>query len=75
MDAAPGEAADGLVPLSRRSSRARDGTIHAVYSYFVAGGKSMKHAAFNEAWVQAPGRPVASIEPAAGRLETRYRYC
>jgi predicted neuraminidase len=31
----------------------RDGTIHAVYSYFVAGGKSMKHAALNEAWVKA----------------------
>lgn len=31
----------------------RDGTIHAVYSYFVEGGKSMKHAAFNEAWVCA----------------------
>jgi predicted neuraminidase len=31
----------------------RDGTIHAVYSYFVDGGKSMKHAAFNEAWVRA----------------------
>ncbi len=31
----------------------RDGRIHAVYSYFVAGGKSMKHAAFNEAWVRA----------------------
>lgn len=31
----------------------RDGTIHALYSYFVDGGKSMKHAAFNEAWVQA----------------------
>jgi predicted neuraminidase len=31
-----------------------DGTIHVVYSYFVEGGKSMKHAAFNEAWVQAP---------------------
>lgn len=31
--------------------QARDGTIHAVYSYFVEGGKSMKHAAFNEAWV------------------------
>ncbi|MEQ9406837.1 MAG: exo-alpha-sialidase [Fuerstiella sp.] len=30
----------------------QDGTIHAVYSYFVEGGKSMKHAAFNEAWVQ-----------------------
>jgi predicted neuraminidase len=30
----------------------RDGTIHAIYSYFVEGGKSMKHAAFNEAWVQ-----------------------
>jgi predicted neuraminidase len=29
-----------------------DGTIHAIYSYFVEGGKSMKHAAFNEAWVQ-----------------------
>ena len=33
--------------------QARDGTVHAVYSYFVAGGKSMKHAAFNEAWVKA----------------------
>jgi predicted neuraminidase len=30
----------------------RDGTIHAVYSYFVSGGKSMKHAAFNEAWIR-----------------------
>ena len=30
-----------------------DGTIHAIYSYFVDEGKSMKHAAFNEAWVQA----------------------
>jgi predicted neuraminidase len=29
-----------------------DGTIHAVYSFFVEGGKSMKHAAFNEAWVR-----------------------
>jgi predicted neuraminidase len=29
-----------------------DGTIHAVYSYFVAEGKSMKHAAFEEAWVR-----------------------
>ena len=32
--------------------QARDGTVHAVYSYFVAGGKSMKHARFNEAWVR-----------------------
>jgi predicted neuraminidase len=32
------------------------GTIHCVYSYFVSGGKSMKHAAFNEAWVVA-GEP------------------
>jgi predicted neuraminidase len=30
---------------------ARDGTTHIVYSYFVHGGKSMKHAALNEAWV------------------------
>ncbi len=33
--------------------QARDGTIHAVYSYFVEGGKSMKHAAFGEAWIMA----------------------
>lgn len=31
-----------------------DGTIHAIYSYFVEGGKSMKHAAFSEAWLQSP---------------------
>ena len=30
-----------------------DGTIHAVYSYFVEDGKTMKHAAFDEAWVRA----------------------
>jgi predicted neuraminidase len=30
----------------------RDGTVHAVYSYFVPGGKSMKHAAFTEDWVR-----------------------
>jgi predicted neuraminidase len=30
----------------------KDGTVHAVYSYFVKDGKSMKHAAFNEAWVK-----------------------
>ena len=36
--------------------QAADGTIHAVYSYFVEGGKSMKHAAFNAAWVQAGER-------------------
>jgi BNR repeat protein len=33
--------------------QAADGTIHCVYSYFVTGGKSMKHAAFKEAWVAA----------------------
>jgi predicted neuraminidase len=32
--------------------QAKDGTIHVVYSYFVKDGKSMKHARFNEAWVQ-----------------------
>lgn len=30
-----------------------DGTIHVVYSYFVQGGKSMKHAAINEAWIRS----------------------
>jgi predicted neuraminidase len=33
--------------------QAKDGSLHAVYSYFVAGGKSMKHARFTEDWVQA----------------------
>ncbi|MBP3959015.1 sulfatase-like hydrolase/transferase [Gemmata sp. G18] len=32
--------------------QAKDGGIHAVYSYFVADGKSMKHARFTEAWVK-----------------------
>jgi len=30
----------------------RDGMIHVVYSYFVKGGKSMKHTALDEAWVK-----------------------
>jgi predicted neuraminidase len=30
----------------------KDGRIHAVYSYFVEGGKSMKHAAFTEDWIR-----------------------
>ncbi len=29
----------------------KDGTVHFVYSYFVEGGKSMKHVAANEAWL------------------------
>lgn len=37
-------------------TQAKDGTLHVVYSYFVAEGKSMKHAAFNEAWIESgPG--------------------
>lgn len=31
----------------------KDDAIHVVYSYFVDGGKSMKHAKFDEAWVAA----------------------
>ncbi|QDU41104.1 Sialidase precursor [Maioricimonas rarisocia] len=31
----------------------RDGRLHCVYSYFVDGGKSMKHAEFSEAWIRA----------------------
>ncbi len=30
----------------------RDGNIHVVYSYFTTGGKTMKHASFNEAWLR-----------------------
>jgi predicted neuraminidase len=33
--------------------QSRDGMLHVVYSYFVSGGKSMKHAAFNDAWVRS----------------------
>jgi len=33
-------------------SQGADGTIHAIYSYFVEGGKSMKHAAFTEDWLR-----------------------
>ena len=32
--------------------QAKDGGVHAAYSYFVTGGKSMKHARFTEAWVK-----------------------
>ena len=38
-------------------TQARNGTLHVVYSYFVELGKSMKHAAFNEAWIEAGDRP------------------
>jgi predicted neuraminidase len=31
--------------------QSRDGRVHVVYSYFVDGGKSMKHAEFDEAWL------------------------
>ena len=30
--------------------QARDGTLHATYSYYL---KTIKHAHFNEAWIQA----------------------
>jgi len=33
--------------------QAKDGTIHITYSYFVAEGKSIKHAQFSEDWVKA----------------------
>ena len=33
-------------------TQGRDETIHVVYSYFVEGGKSMKHVEFNEAWIR-----------------------
>lgn len=35
----------------------RDGMIHAVYSYFVQDGKSMKHAAFNQEWIAQGDQP------------------
>jgi formylglycine-generating enzyme required for sulfatase activity len=43
-----------------------DGTTHVVYSYFVQGGKSMKHAAFNEAWVMQGDGLSNPEDPFAG---------
>lgn len=37
----------------------RDGNIHVAYSYFVQGGKSMKHACFNEAWIKEGSKPAS----------------
>ncbi len=37
--------------------QARDGMLHATYSYFAAQGKSIKHAAFNLEWIQAGDAP------------------
>lgn len=34
----------------------KDGTIHAIYSYFVPGGKSMKHVAFTEKWLRSSAK-------------------
>ena len=34
-------------------TQGKDGTLHVVFSYFVEQGKSMKRAAFNEAWIKA----------------------
>jgi predicted neuraminidase len=36
--------------------QAANGSIHCVYSYFVPGGKSMKHAAFIESWITAASK-------------------
>lgn len=36
--------------------QSKDGAVHVVYSYFVADGKSMKHARFDEAWVKQDAR-------------------
>ncbi len=33
--------------------QSRDGNMHCVYTYSVEDGKTMKHAAFDEAWIQA----------------------
>jgi predicted neuraminidase len=39
-------------------SQGADGTIHVIYSFFVEGGKSMKHAAFGESWISASAQGV-----------------
>jgi len=47
----------------------RDGMIHVVYSFFVTEGKSMKHAAFNEAWIRAGDVGDENRDPGKGRSE------
>jgi len=42
--------------------QARDGALHVSYSYFVAGGKSIKHARFSIDWVKA-GDPPPPVKP------------
>ncbi|MFN7732339.1 MAG: exo-alpha-sialidase [Pirellula sp.] len=37
-----------------------DDRLHAIYSFFVEGGKSMKHAEFDESWIQA--RPPSETQ-------------
>ena len=32
--------------------QSRDGRIHVVYSYYVKGGQTIKHAVFDESWIQ-----------------------
>ena len=47
--------------------QAKDGSIHATYSYFVSDssqpvkGKSIKHVQFNEAWVRAGDQPQTEL--------------
>jgi predicted neuraminidase len=43
----------------------KDGTMHAVYTYSIPGGESMKHAAFNEEWVLQgdPPKPDDKKDP------------
>jgi predicted neuraminidase len=41
----------------------RDGRLHAVYSYFVSQGKSMKHAAFTPDWISADGTSSDNAAP------------
>lgn len=49
-------------------TQGKDGTLHVVYSHFVEQGKSMKHAAFNEAWVKAGDElSQATIKAAVGK--------
>jgi predicted neuraminidase len=37
--------------------QAKDGSIHVTYSYFVSGGKSIKHVRFEEDWIRAGDLP------------------
>ena len=57
------------VPITIQPSfRGKTKQIHAVYSYFVEGGKSMKHVAFSESWGSTGGCRLTAASFRSGAI-------